>query len=156
MLAGTAATYLTEGLASLRSLPSGSADLIWSQAVLEHVRLADLDATMVELRRIIRPGGVMSHEVDFRDHLGGNLNSLRFTPERWEGPLFSGSGFYTNRVRMVEMIERFRQAGFRVECRTRTQWDALPTARADMDPRFATLGEDDLLTSVARLVMYPS
>lgn len=156
MLSGCAASYLVAGLDSLRNLPDASVDLIWSQAVLEHVRLADLDATIAELRRVLRPGGLMSHEVDFRDHLGGSLNSLRFTPERWEGALFSGSGFYTNRVRMAEMVDRFVRAGFRVECRTRTQWEVLPTARTAMDPCFASLGEDDLRTSVAHLVMYPS
>ncbi|MEO8636436.1 MAG: class I SAM-dependent methyltransferase [Gemmatimonadales bacterium] len=155
MCAACRGSYLTEGLASLRSLPTASVDFIWSQAVLEHVRLADFENTARELRRVLRPEGRMSHQIDFRDHLGGRLNSLRFSPARWEGPLFSESGFYTNRLRLGEVVQCFEAAGFAVEVRTPTIWPALPTPRAVMDSAFRTLPDSDLLVSDAHLVMQP-
>ena len=148
-------SYLTDGLASLRSLPSASVDFIWSQAVLEHVRRADFEATAVELRRVLHPEGCMSHQIDFRDHLGGRLNSLRFSHQTWDGPLFSKSGFYTNRLRLGEVVRAFESAGFAVEVRASTRWEALPTPRAVMDPAFRGLPDTDLLVSDALLVMQP-
>ena len=155
MLRDCRGTYLTGGVDSLRSLPGASVDFIWSQAVLEHVRRAEFAATAAELRRVLRPGGRMSHQVDFKDHLGGKLNSLRFAPETWEGRLFSESGFYTNRLRLSEVTDAFEAAGFSVEVRARASWSSLPTPRIAMDPSFQRLTDEDLLVSDAHLVMQP-
>ena len=155
MFAECRGSYLTEGLASLGTLPTASVDFIWSQAVLEHVRLADFEGTARELRRVLRPGGRMSHQIDFKDHLGGRLNSLRFSPKTWEGDLFSRSGFYTNRLRLDEVVSVFKAAGFSVEVRNSTRWSALPTPRSAMDPSFSAIPETDMLVSDAHLVMQP-
>ena len=47
-------------------LPAASADLIISQAVLEHV--VNVDATYLAMARWLRPGGYLSHQIDFRSH----------------------------------------------------------------------------------------
>src|SRR4029077_2818898 len=72
------AIYLTNGLASLRAVPSESVDFAWSHAVLEHIRYREFAAGVRELRRLLVPQGCISHQVDLRDHLGGGLNNLRF------------------------------------------------------------------------------
>ncbi len=155
MLADCRGSYLTDGLASLRSLASASVDFIWSQAVLEHVRRSEFEATAIELRRVLRPEGRMSHQVDFKDHLGGRLNSLRFSHRTWEGPLFSNSGFYTNRLRLGEVVRIFETSGFSVEVRDQTRWQKLPTPRGAMDSAFQALPDSDLLVADARLVLRP-
>lgn len=66
MLALMNTEYLTSGLNSLKSIPSNSVDFIWSHAVLEHVRRAEFQETMKELRRIVRQDGVVSHRTDLR------------------------------------------------------------------------------------------
>ncbi len=43
ILSACGARYLTEGLKSLHEIEADSIDLIFSQAVLEHVRLAEFD-----------------------------------------------------------------------------------------------------------------
>jgi SAM-dependent methyltransferase len=43
-----------------------SVDMIYSQAVLEHVE--DLPGAYRAMRRWLRPGGLMSHQIDFRCH----------------------------------------------------------------------------------------
>ena len=58
------ATYLTEGLDSLKQIESGSVDFIFSQAVLEHIRKGQFLETMQEMRRILKKNGVCSHRVD--------------------------------------------------------------------------------------------
>ena len=44
----------------------GTFDLVVSRAVLEHV--ADPDTAMAAIDRVLAPGGLMLHKVDFRDH----------------------------------------------------------------------------------------
>ncbi|HLK60053.1 MAG TPA: class I SAM-dependent methyltransferase [Chthonomonadaceae bacterium] len=144
ILALCGAKYETRGLDSLRALPDASVDFIWSQAVFEHIRQGDFDETMRQLRRILRPDGVASHQVDLRDHLGGALNNLRFSDQAWESDFMARSGFYTNRIRFREMLSAFERAGFQVEVVQTDVWERVPTPPRKMAPRFRDLTEDDL------------
>jgi SAM-dependent methyltransferase len=155
MLADCKAAYLTGGLASLRTIPDASVDFIWSQAVLEHVRRAELAPTIAELRRILRPAGLMSHQVDLRDHLGGRLNNLRFGEKAWEGPVLSASGFYTNRLRFSEILEICHREGFNTETTEEERWSTLPTPRSKFNQAFRHLEDRDLLVFSFRLVAVP-
>lgn len=78
------AVYGTQGLRSLREIPSDSVDFIWSQAAFEHIRRHEFLDTMRELRRVLRAGGVCSHRIDLKDHLDGALNNMRFPTRLWE------------------------------------------------------------------------
>lgn len=153
-LAAVGGVYLTDGLASLRTIPDASVDFVWSQAVLEHVRRAEFGETMRELRRILRPDGSSSHCIDFTDHLGGRLNNLRFKPALWESPLIGSAGFYTNRLRFADMQRLFAEAGLAAEVYELKRWDSLPTPLERMQPEFRAYG-DDLLVSLARVVLRP-
>jgi len=139
------ARYLASGLDAFQDVKSDSVDFIWSHAVLEHVRAAELPDLIAESFRVLRPGGIASHRVDLRDHLGGELNNLRFSDRVWESRLMSGSGFYTNRVRYVEMIDLFRDVGFSVEVVSVDRWSVLPLPRREMSERFRRFSDDDLL-----------
>jgi len=139
--------YLTNGLQSLRSIPDGSVDFIWTHAVLEHVRLVEFDEMMYELRRILRSNGVVSHRVDLKDHLGGALNNLRFSTRIWESDWMAKSGFYTNRIRYSDMIDRFEDAGFDVDVLHMDEWDHLPIPRVNMSKEFLEFSDDELCIS---------
>jgi SAM-dependent methyltransferase len=141
------ADYLTGGLQSLYTLPAESIDFAWSEAVLEHIRRSEFDELLRELHRVLAADGVASHRVDLKDHLGGGLNNLRFSAKRWEGRLFSGSGFYTNRLRCEEVLEACRRAGFRTTVTRRDRFDSLPLSRRSLDPAFAHFGDEELLIS---------
>lgn len=144
MLEACGAAYLTEGLASLRSLPPASVDLIWSHAVLEHVRRRDFLPTLQEFRRLLTPSGVMTHQIDLQDHLGGALNSLRFPEATWESPRWVAGGFYTNRLRQAEILDLFAQAGFQADVLRTRRWEALPTPRHAMVLPYRDHAEEDL------------
>jgi hypothetical protein len=103
--------YLTDGTRSLEQLTSSSIDYCFSNAVLEHISKCDFTKMANEFFRILKSDGVCLDRVDLKDHLGGGLNNLRFSEATWEGALFRKSGFYTNRIRFVEMVEIFEQAG---------------------------------------------
>jgi SAM-dependent methyltransferase len=81
VLAACNAVYLTNGLAGLKTIPEATVDFIFSNAVLEHVRKADMPETLAELARIMKPSGLQSHTVDLRDHLQNGLNNLRFSEQ---------------------------------------------------------------------------
>jgi len=149
------ATYLTDGLDSLRGLDDGSVDFSFSHAVLEHVRVAELPALVSELRRVTADGGGSSHVVDLEDHFAHALNNLRFSDRVWESKLFANSGFYTNRVRSSELVDLFQDAGFDVEVVADARWRALPTPRSKLAPRFRAASEDDLLVHNVELVARP-
>lgn len=150
------AVYLTGGLSSLTNIPDRSVDLIWSQAVLEHIRRADFFATMRALRRIIKPDGVCSHRVDLRDHLSNALNNLRFSERLWESDVFASSGFYTNRITHTEMLSLFRGAGFAVDVRHVERWPALPTPRRRLAAPFRALPDSELCISGFDVLLRPT
>ena len=154
MLAALSVRYLESGLAGLRDVTGGSCDMVFSQAVLEHVPRDEFAATMVEIYRVLKHGGVSTHQVDFRDHLGGGLNNLRFTDAIWEAPCFARrGGFYTNRLRLSEMTGMMRAAGFTVEVAARERWDRLPISRPALELRFRSMSDDDLATWGAFIVL---
>jgi hypothetical protein len=143
----TSAKYLTQGLESLKNIPTASVDFVWSHAVLQHVRRSEFFATLQELRRIQRPDGLGAHRISISDILGGKLNDLRFSERVWESAFMSKSGFYTNRIRYGLLMEMFKDAGFTPEIRRVTRWQTLPTPRKKMAPQFASLPDEDLCIS---------
>jgi SAM-dependent methyltransferase len=149
------AVYLTDGLASLRKLPSGSIDFAFSNAVLEHVRATDMQPIMRELRRLLKSDGRASHTIDLRDHLGEALNHMRFSRKRWESPLFAGSGFYTNRLTYLELLDCFESAGFAVEDVILSRWARMPTPRSKLAPPFRHYSEEILSVSGLDVVLSP-
>jgi len=148
------ASYLDDGLRSLVQIPDASCDFVFSQAVLEHVPKAEFATTMGEIHRILKPGGVSSHAVDFQDHLGGGLNNLRFSERLWEAPWFAGrSGFYTNRLRLSQMCAIFLDTEFRIETVETRKWEKLPLSKRALDPDFHSFGADDLSARGAFIVL---
>lgn len=154
LLDSVGSSYHSHGLQSLRKLESNSFDLIYSQAVLEHVRRNEFEDTMCECYRLLNENGIMSHVVDYKDHLGGGLNNMRFSTNLWERDWFSSnSGFYTNRLKMSEMISICNDVGFNVEVRHVRVWEMLPTKQKYLAKEFNDLSMDDLLISGAHLKM---
>ena len=140
--------YLTRGLADLRSLPDDEVDLVFSQAVLEHVRRAEIGPTFEECCRVARPGGLMSRQVDLRDYLGGALNHRRFAEATWEAEWMARSGFYTNRLMCSEVIDLASRAGWVPEVTDVLRWQELPTPRPSLAPGFRKFPDRELRISV--------
>ncbi len=151
------ADYFEDGLAGLARVPDAACDLLFSQAVLEHVPRGEFAATLAQIRRILKSGGISGHQVDFRDHLGGGLNNLRFSEALWEAPWFARrSGFYTNRLALSQMTARVRAAGFAVEVMQSSRRDHPALSRAQLAREFRHLSDDDLAVWEAFLVFRPS
>jgi len=138
--------YLNKEFDSLRELESNSIDFCFSQAVLEHIFLEEFKDYISELYRVMKPGGLCSHEVDLKDHLGKSLNSLRFSTVVWESNLFKRAGFYTNRLRCYQLKKIFQMSGFHILKIQLSKWKQIPVKRKWLFKDFKTLDEEELLT----------
>jgi len=155
MLKSAGGAYYSKGLASLKMLADDSFDIIYSQAVLEHIRRDEFAEIMYECRRILKPNGVMSHVIDFKDHLGGGLNNLRISSGLWEQNWFAlKSNFYTNRLRFSEVIKLCEDAGFTLKRSEVSRYETMPIQRKQLTGEFSGLSDDDLSISEAHVVMY--
>lgn len=148
--------YMTEGLESLKNIPSESVDFIWSHSVLEHVRKKDFDETMQQLFRILKKDGVMSHSVDLKDHLDKSLNNLRFSDAFWENDFVADSGFYTNRLNYDVSKFIIENAGFEIKWVNLDYWDKLPTPKSVMNKMFKDVPEDILRIMRYNILAYKS
>ncbi|MCI5211409.1 MAG: methyltransferase domain-containing protein [Candidatus Electrothrix sp. ATG2] len=148
--------YYTDGLKSLKTIPDQSVDFIWSQAVLEHIRLYEFDETMHELRRVVRADGICSHRVDLKDHLGGSANNLRFGRHIWESDWIASSGFYTNRLRFMEMMAKFKGAGFDIHVINKVKWQDVPISKKKLALEFREMTNANLLISGFDVILKPS
>jgi SAM-dependent methyltransferase len=146
-------SYQTDGLESMKSIPDNSVDFIFSHAVLEHIALDEFLPTMEQCRRILKPSGVISHKIDFKDHLDGGLNNLRFSKNIWESNLFVNSGFYTNRIRFSQMQQLIEQAGFGLEILSTQRWDKVPISRNKLAGEFRNYSDDDLSVNGAEVLL---
>lgn len=153
MLEACNARYFVEGLDSLAAIPNDSVHFIWSQAVLEHVRVHDFSGIVSRMYRVLSPGGGCSHLIDLKDHLGGALNNLRFSHSFWEQEWVASSGFYTNRLRPLDILDVFEKAGFQIIRAEIDRWDKLPTPRKRMAQPFRDMKEEELLAKRMRLVI---
>lgn len=126
------------------------AEVVFSEAVLEHVRRDAVPALLEALARATAPAGVQWHAIDLRDHLGGGRRHLGFPSRFWEGALMARSGVYTNRLGASAWLAAFRAAGLAPHLAWAECWPgdgpelggaAHPdTGHGPQDLRFASLG----------------
>ncbi|WP_295456556.1 class I SAM-dependent methyltransferase [uncultured Thiodictyon sp.] len=101
--------YLAPCDAQTIPLPDQSIDVLFSHAVLEHVKHPA--AVCREFSRIIKPGGYFSHVIDLRDHFDPcGLAMLRYPAWLWH-LMSSNSHGHVNRCRAAHFEQFFRDAG---------------------------------------------
>ncbi|WP_431283733.1 hypothetical protein ACQW02_02655 [Humitalea sp. 24SJ18S-53] len=128
---------------ALAAIPDGAVDLVISDVVLEHVRRDALPGLLAALARVSAPGGLGRHAIDFHDHVGGALNTLRFSPGFWESAWVGRSGLYVNRMGLGAMVAAFQAAGFAAEVTERLVWPGAPPGAAKIHASLhATPAED--------------
>ena len=145
--------YLTNGVESMKMIPSNSVDLIFSQAVLEHVRKKDFNNLAIEIKRILKEDGTSSHAIDLKDHLNYSLNNLRFSDKLWELEFFANSGFYTNRFSISEITDLYKENGFDVDIMNKISWNEVPLPRSKFAKQLEDRSQQDLLVSEFDLIL---
>ena len=121
-----------------------SVDFVLSQAVMEHV--TDLDFTYGELRRWLKPGGWMSHQIDFRCH---------HTAKQWNGhwaysdllwKLIKGNRAYLiNREPHSTHVRLLHKHDFQIVCDLKCH-DLPGIRRQQLAARFRGMSDEDLHT----------
>lgn len=134
------------------SVAQGSTDLIFSQAVLEHVQ--DLPQVYRSMRRWLGTTGVMSHQIDYRSH--GKADEWNghwsYSDAAWK--VVAGRRPYLlNRAPHSEHVKLLSEAGFEIVALQLQRGAALPTRR--LARRFRKLSNDDLTTCGAYIVAAP-
>jgi SAM-dependent methyltransferase len=121
-------------------IPDSSVHLLSSRSVLEHV--LDVDRCFDALARVLRPGGVMYHEIDLTSHTGADTFAFyRDLRARSRG---------LNELRLSDYLREFERRGF--ECRLLASRTTEPPDRTTLQPRFARYDTTDLATAEARLI----
>jgi SAM-dependent methyltransferase len=125
-----------------RVIEDDTVDLIVSQSVLEHVD--DLAGTYRALYRWLRPGGWMSHQIDFKSHqLSRRWNGYRTCSEGMWTLTVGRRPFLINRQPASVHLRLLQEAGFDVV----TQQKCLRSdgvSRKELAPLWASLSEEDL------------
>lgn len=126
-----------------------SVDFLFSQAVLEHVD--DLDAAYAAMQRSLKPGGVMSHSIDFSSHDVTRAWNGHWTLSDAAWRLVRGDRPYLiNRQPLSRHLDLLQQYGFevvKVESRREPVSTSFRPAR-----RFRSMSVDDLRTRGAFVV----
>lgn len=135
---------------ALNVLEHASFDLIISVAVLEHVD--DSDAVFSAMDQLLKPGGVMLHQVDLRDHAlfsGGGQHPLTFLTIRpwiWR-VMISGWGGPNRRL-----IDYYRETATRLGYDARLLVNSVLGADAAVEARDALAGGVAVSTDQQRLI----
>lgn len=103
-------------------LVNESCDIIYSNAVLEHVK--DAEKTIAECYRVLKRSGIMMHQIDFRDHIF-DQKSLFFLklPKFIFDFLFSNIGGWVNRLRYSDWKSIFSKYNLKVRFENKEQDD---------------------------------
>ena len=119
-----------------------SIDLIVSQAVLEHVH--DIRITYRALYDWLKPGGVMSHQIDFRSHkLTREWNGHFAVPEPLWKVMMGNRPYFINREPWSAHEQALKECGFElISVLKHHRHDGIPRAR--LASRWQRLSDDDL------------
>lgn len=124
-----------------------SVDVILSHSVLEHVR--DIESTYAALSQWLKPGGRMTHQIDFTAHgLSERWNGFRAYPE-WLWTLIAGRHTYLiNRQPCSAHVACLEKQQFKIICLMK---NSMPEgmARAHLAARWKGISDDDLNCSGA-------
>ena len=111
-------TYLAPVDAMATGLPSNTFDLVTSTDTLEHVPRTQLVPLLSECRRLLRPGGVLTARIDYRDHYAygdpsiGPFHFLRYGGRRWRR--WNPPSHFQSRLRHVDHVRAIESAGLEV------------------------------------------
>ena len=122
-------------------------DLAFSYRVMEHID--DLAYTYKSLCHWLKPGGMMSHEIDFQCHQTGKIwnEHWRYSDLLWK-IMVGKRSYLLNREPHSTHIKIFKDLGLDIATDL-TCKEKQGIARKKLAPRFKQISDEDLTTSVA-------
>ncbi|MFZ1086553.1 MAG: methyltransferase domain-containing protein [Terracidiphilus sp.] len=110
--------YLTPMDASKTPFADSAFDACISTRTLEHIPRESIIAIFQELRRILRPDGLISAAIDYSDHYAnsdpriGRLNFLQYSAKEFKR--YNHKVHYQNRLRHYDFERIFKSLGYKV------------------------------------------
>lgn len=138
------------------TLEPSSFDCFFSIDTLEHIPSEDLREVLVEAKRLLKPGGLCVHCIDYGDHYArsdtglSRFNFLTYTERDWRP--FNSRYQYVNRLRHSQYLKLFAEAGMKL---IRDEPDVVPAQQPILDrlaPQFREFDVPDLFTIRATIV----
>jgi hypothetical protein len=141
--------------------PAECVDAVTSTSVLEHVPADQITRIYPELRRILRPDGVVSLAIDYSDHYChtdptiGAYNFLRFSSNEWAR--YNTRTLYQNRLRHHQHVALLTGAGFDIHVDDAHAPESIGQLISDVPlaPEFASMSLSDVGASFGTIVAHP-
>jgi len=89
-------------------------DLIFSQAVMEHVE--DIQAAYNTMYNWLKPGGIISHQIDFRAHeIASQWYDHWYIDNFTWNVIMHGRSYLINRIPLSQHVKAIKKAGFNIK-----------------------------------------
>jgi hypothetical protein len=93
---------------------TGRIDLIYSQAVMEHVE--DIESAYNAMYKWLKPGGILSHQIDFKTHeMTNEWNGHWYISNNLWRFLLHGRKYSINRLPVSAHLSAIQKAGFTIK-----------------------------------------
>jgi SAM-dependent methyltransferase len=146
-------TYEAPADARNTTHPAGSFDCVTSWNTLQNIPETDIAAIYEEAHRILKPGGLMIHKIDYCDQYSlsdGSISRFNFlTIESDEWDRYQSPLLYQNRLRHSQHRALIERAGFDVLLEAPRRHVPEPDVVRRLKPPFAEMPVDDLFTAGA-------
>lgn len=124
-----------------------SVDMIFSQSVLEHVN--EVENTYLAMDQWLRPGGIISHSIDFKSHGTADLWNGHWAHSDFAWKVIKGNkSFLLNREPYSTHETIIRKLGFKIIREIKVKMKS-ELSRQKLAKRFNELSDEDLSTSSA-------
>ena len=138
---------------------AGAFDAVVTTSVLEHIPADMIAPILDECHRLLPPGAIMSHVIDYSDHYAHSdakitpYNFLAFEQRDWQR--FNPGIHYQNRMRHTDYGALFEAAGFRVLSNAHSQPEnaAEVLARVKLSHDFVERRREELAPLVGHWVL---
>ena len=151
--------YRAPADAGATALPDGSIDAVSTTSVLEHIPVEQIVRILTECHRLLSPGAVMSHVIDYSDHFAHSdplitpYNFLSMSAEHWRR--YNPGIHYQNRLRHADYAGLFEKTGFKIlSARCEQPEDAAAMLQTvSLSPEFRGRSTADLAPLVGHYVV---
>jgi SAM-dependent methyltransferase len=141
------------------ALPDDSFDLINSNNTFEHIYPAILIGIVREFKRLLKPAGIMSHQIDMSDHFAHLdkgitiYNFLKFTDQQWS--LIDNTIQPQNRLRASDFRKIFNDLGLKIihEQDRPGYTDQIKTLRPELNGQYKNYSDTDLAISHSLFIL---
>jgi SAM-dependent methyltransferase len=139
--------------------PDDSFDLVNSNNTFEHIYPEILIDIVKEFKRLLKPTGIMSHQIDMSDHFAHLdksitiYNFLRYSDKEWS--LIDNTIQPQNRLRVADFRKIFHDLGLKIIQEQNRDGDIhqLKSLRPQLDTKYKSYSDADLAVSHSLFIL---